>query len=177
MDEDGLVGFQCSHDHDELPGGKVVHRNCGALECRQSSRLFEDLLHRYTNHVGIPAKPRHRDDVLTDPALVDARSDSVYSTADFVARYNRRGWQIGIYTHAPHDVGEIDPACLDADADLSRVRRGIGGFLDLQNFRRPSSGNPNLSHDDNSSPGCTSLYGRHLSPTMIRKGGQFRTRT
>jgi len=36
----------------------------------------------------------------------------------------------------PHDVGEIDPARLDADADLAGLGRGIGGFFDLQHFRR-----------------------------------------
>src|SRR5215472_2466037 len=150
MDEYGLVGFERSHDHDKLPGGKVIHWNCGALECRQSGRSREDLLQRHANYVGISAKAGQGNYVLTDPALVDARGDSVDSTADFVARHNRNGRQIGIYAHAPHDIGEIDPARLDADADLSRVRRRIGGFFNSQYFRRPSACNPNLSHDNNS---------------------------
>ncbi|MGB6436582.1 MAG: hypothetical protein WA832_03355 [Bradyrhizobium sp.] len=108
------------------------------------------MLHRHANHVGISAKAGHRDYVFTDPALVDAGGDSVDSTADFIARHNWNGRQIGIYAHAPHDVGEIDPTRLYADADFSRLRRRIGGFSDLQYFRRSSAGNPNLSHDNNS---------------------------
>src|SRR5215813_1082687 len=135
MDEYGLVGFERSHDHDKLPGGKVIHWNCGALECRQSGRSREDLLQRHANHVGISAKAGQSNYVLTDPALVDARGDSVDSTADFVARHNRNGRQIGIYAHAPHDVGEIDPARLDAYADLF----GAGSAASLT---RSTSGGP-----------------------------------
>jgi hypothetical protein len=35
---------------------------------------------------------------------------------------------------------------LDADADLAGLGRGIGGFFDLQHFRRAGTCNPNLSH-------------------------------
>src|SRR5580692_8324871 len=149
-DEDGLAGSERPHDHDKLPAGQLIHWNCGALEGRQSGRSREDSLHRHANHVGISAKAGHGDYVFADPALVDARGDSVDSTADFVARHNRNGRQIGIYAHAPHDVGKIDPARLDTDADLSRVRRRINGFFNFQYLWRPSACNPNLSHDNNS---------------------------
>src|SRR3984885_13042304 len=153
MDEYGLVGLERPHNHDKLPGGKVIHWNCSALKCRQSGRSREDLLQRHADHVGISAKAGHRNYVLADPALVDASGDSVDSAADFVARHDGNGRQIGIYAHAPHDIGEIDPARLHADAYLSRVRRRIGGFLNSQYSRRPSAGNPNLSHDTNSQRG------------------------
>src|SRR5215471_12724839 len=130
MDEYGLVGFERSHDHDKLPGGKVIHWNCGALECRQSGRSREDLLQRHANHVGISA-------------------------------------------HAPHDVGEIDPARLDAYADLSRVLRRICGFFNSQYFWRPGACNPNLSHDNNSLLWRTSIYGPHLNLNIIRKAAIF----
>jgi NADPH:quinone reductase-like Zn-dependent oxidoreductase len=56
MDEDGLVCFERAHDHDKLPGGKIVDRNGGTVECGQPGWSREDLLYRHTNHVGISAK-------------------------------------------------------------------------------------------------------------------------
>jgi hypothetical protein len=106
------------------------------------------LLYRHTNHVGISAKAGHGDHVSPEPALVDTKADSIDPIADLVAGHDRNGRQIRIYAHASHDVGEIDPARLDADADLAGLGRWIGGLFDLQHFRRAGACNPNLSHGD-----------------------------
>src|SRR5262245_60429497 len=42
VDEDGLIRLQTAHDHQQLPGSKVVYGNGHGLFVRKRSRLLKD---------------------------------------------------------------------------------------------------------------------------------------
>ena len=130
MHENGLVALEAAHDHDKLPGGEVVDGNGGALQGRHACRAREHLIYGDADRVRIAAEARHGDDVASGPVALDARADGVDPAAHLVAGHDRNRRQVGIEAHAAENVGEVDPARLDPDADLAGLRFGIGRFLD-----------------------------------------------
>ena len=70
--------------------------------------------------VGISAKACEREHVATEPDRIGARSHGIDPTSDLISDDYWQWRQIGIDAHAPHYVGEIDPARLYANTDFAR---------------------------------------------------------
>ena len=100
MNEHGFAGFQAAHHHNELPRREIVDRDRRALQCRHICGTREDLIGRNTNHVGITAKSRHRENVAASPTAINAGTDRVDAAADLVARHDRHRRQVRIDTQA-----------------------------------------------------------------------------
>ena len=47
VNEHSLLGFQGTHDHQQLPRSEVVHRDCRGLLVRERGRFLEDLFFRH----------------------------------------------------------------------------------------------------------------------------------
>jgi hypothetical protein len=146
VNEYGLAALEPAHDDAELPGGEIVDRNRGAFPCRHALGTLEHLSQGNANYVGIAAEARQREDVASRPTRIDAGAECVDAAADLVARHDRNRRQVGIEPKPTQNVGEVDPARLDPDADFSCFRFWIRRFLELQHLRRAGSRDPNLPH-------------------------------
>ena len=110
----------------------------------------EDPDRRHANDIGVPAKSRQREHVTPNPRRIDAFAHRVDAPGDLVSWNDGNFRQIRIETHPAHDVSEIDPACLDANARLARFRVGIGSLLEDERLGRPRLRNPDLPHPERS---------------------------
>ena len=100
----------------------------------------------HANDVGIAAEARQREDVALRPTRIDAGAEGVNAAADLVARHDWNRRQVGIEPKPPQNVGEVDAARLDPDANFSCLGLWIRCFLDLQHFGRAGLCDPNLPH-------------------------------
>jgi hypothetical protein len=93
-----------------------------------------------------------------------------------MTRHDRDGGQVGIKTQAAHNVGEINPACLDANPDFASFGLRVGRFFHLENFRRANLRDPNLSHDRDLGVPASSwkLYKNHLEDSRMTTNGSGR---
>jgi hypothetical protein len=126
VNQHGLVGRQRAHRHEQLPGGEIVHRNCGALLVRKRRGFLEHLPLGHHDDVGIAAEACQSKNLLAQPVLARARTDGVDGSGDFIADDARDFWCIRIQALASEDVGEIDSACAHPDANFILSGCGIG---------------------------------------------------
>src|SRR6516164_2663145 len=97
--------------------------------------------------IGIAAKSGRRQNIAASPIRFDTRTNSIDVSADLITRHDRDRRQVGISTQAAHNVGEINPACLDTNPDFAGFGLWVGRFFHLENFRRANLRDPNLPHN------------------------------
>ena len=73
-------------------------------------------------------------------------ADGVNASGDLIARDDRKARQVRIEPEAAHNVGEIDAARLDPNAQLACSRMRVRHLLDEKNLGRASFRNPDLPH-------------------------------
>src|SRR6187455_613695 len=87
-----------------------------------------------TYDLGVAAEPRPTEDPLADACGVDAVSDGLDGSRDFVADNAGRLRRIRVKPNAGKVIGEVDACGVDRDLHLARRGRGwVGPVLDLQN--------------------------------------------
>ena len=166
MDQHRLAGLERAHDDNQLPSGEIVDRNRRAFLGGHAFGPREDPASGRACDIGIAAKPGQREHLAPNPGGIDAFAHRVDAPRDLVSRNDGNLGQIRIEAHPAHHVSEIDPACLDANARLTRSRAGVGGFLDDERLGRPGFRNPNLAHSS-STPERTNAAGLALGYSAV----------
>src|SRR6516162_5367389 len=173
MDEDRLARLEATHDHDKLPSGEIIDRDRGCFQRRHARGACENLLDRDAYSIGVAAKSGRRRNIAASPIRCDTRTNSIDVAADLIAMHDRDRRQVGINTQAAHNVGEINPACLDANPDFAGLGLRVGRFFHLKNFRRANLRDPNLPHDRDLGVRASSrrLYKSHLEDSRMTTNG------
>src|SRR2546423_5019419 len=150
--EDPLTGAHVRHAEQHVEGGEVVDRDGGRLGEAQRFGQFDDLGGRGAHQFGVAAEAHQGDYPPTHGVTVQAGADGGHHARHLVAHHAGRFPRVGVEPLPRHDLGEVEPGGVYADAHLASTGYRVRRLADLKHLGAAGPPDPHRSHPTEPSP-------------------------